>query len=80
RKIQNDYNIKNNIVPKTIIKEVRDIIEISTKDIDKKIAKLTKREKNILIDKMTKEMKQASKMLDFEYAAILRDKIKNLTE
>ncbi|MEG0230030.1 MAG: excinuclease ABC subunit UvrB, partial [Oscillospiraceae bacterium] len=50
RKIQNDYNIKNNIVPKTIIKEVRDIIEISTKDIDKKIAKLTKREKNILID------------------------------
>ncbi len=80
RKIQMAYNKKHNITPKTIVKKVSDVLEISTHaDDDKKIEKqLTPDEKNKLIDQLTKEMKAAAKMLEFEHAAFLRDKINKL--
>ena len=81
REIQMAYNEKNGITPKTITKDVRDIIELTPKSKeDEKISvkKLTKAERDKLISKLTAEMKQAAKMLEFEHAAYLRDKIKNL--
>ena len=81
REIQMAYNEKHGITPKTIIKDVRDIIELTPKSKeDEKISakKLTKAERDKLINKLTAEMKQAAKMLEFEHAAYLRDKIKNL--
>ena len=80
RQIQMRYNEEHGIVPKTIKKEVRDIIEITTHDDgseqDEKY--MTKREKDMLIEKLSKEMKAAAKMLEFEYAAYLRDRIEKL--
>ena len=79
RKIQQKYNEEHNITPKTIKKGVRDIIEISSKEVlDNNSKKLTKKERNILVDKLTREMKEAAKMLEFEHAAYLRDKIMEL--
>ncbi len=79
RTIQMQYNIDNGIVPKTIEKSVRDVLEISRKDIrDASGKKLSRKEKIALIDRLTKEMKDAAKMLEFEYAAELRDKITEL--
>ena len=80
RKIQNEYNEKNGIVPKTIVKEVRDILEISanTSDTDKNFRKLPRSEKEKLIKKLTAEMKEAAKILEFEHAALIRDKIEKL--
>ncbi len=81
RKIQIEYNQKNNIIPKTVKKDVRDIIEITSKDTDlnsKNIKSMSYKEKQLLIDKLTKEMKQSAKLLEFEHAAFLRDKIKDL--
>ncbi len=83
RTIQSEYNAAHGIVPKTIVKDVRDIIEISSKeDISKKgkKKKLTEKERLELIEKMTTEMKNAAKMLEFEHAAYLRDRIKELKE
>ena len=83
RAIQQKYNKEHNIVPKTIKKEVRDIIEIkSKKDIARaqQKGKMSASERNLLIEQMQKEMKAAANMLDFERAAYLRDaiaKIKN---
>ena len=80
RAIQMQYNEKHKIVPKTIIKDVRDVIEMGgskkTKMVDGK--RLKKNERDELIKKMTVEMKQAAKLLEFEYAAQLRDKIEEL--
>lgn len=81
RKIQTEYNIKHNITPQTIKKDVRKVIEITSKEnIDKKTSskKMTKAQKEKLIEKLTAEMKTAAKMLEFEHAAYLRDKIKSL--
>ncbi len=81
RKIQMDYNAKNGIIPKTIVKDVADILEISTKEeVVEKLSKkkLTKTEKEKTILALTKEMKKASKMLEFEYAAVLRDRIESI--
>ena len=79
RAIQTAYNEQHGIVPKTIIKEVRDVIEIGTKaDRDKPDSKLSKAEKEALIKRLTNEMKQASKILEFEQAAYLRDRINQL--
>jgi len=77
RKIQNEYNIKNNIVPKTIVKEIRDLIanEIEVKEDKKHKEKLSKKEKVKLIERLTEEMKEAAKVLDFEKAMQLRDVI-----
>ncbi|MBR2042789.1 MAG: excinuclease ABC subunit UvrB [Clostridia bacterium] len=80
RAIQTEYNEKNGIVPKTVIKDVRDVIEMGgSKKIKTADAKrMSKAERDELIKKMTEEMKQAAKLLEFEYAAELRDKIANL--
>ncbi|MGE5456128.1 MAG: excinuclease ABC subunit UvrB [Ignavibacteriales bacterium] len=72
RTIQEKYNIDNNIVPKTIIKEVRDIVSINKKD-KKEEVKMTKKDKQLLINKVETEMKEAAKELDFERATELRD-------
>ena len=81
RKIQMAYNEAHGIVPKTIVKSVAEILEISSKDtIDKKGKRLSIQEKQKLIKAYTAEMKQAAKLLEFEQAAILRDKIQKLRE
>ncbi len=82
RSIQMKYNSEHGITPKTIVKKVSDILEISThENDDKKIKKkLTKTQKQQLITQLTKEMKAAAKLLEFEHAAYLRDKIKKLEE
>ncbi|MBQ4039961.1 MAG: excinuclease ABC subunit UvrB [Oscillospiraceae bacterium] len=75
---QQKYNEEHGIVPKTIVKGVRDIIEISG---DKSTAKfdsgvkMTRKERDEAIAKLEKQMKEAAKMLEFEVAAALRDKI-----
>ncbi len=80
REIQQQYNQEHGIVPKTIVKKVSEILEISTHtdDEDKNIKKLSKAEKLQLIESLTKEMKAAAKLLEFEHAAYLRDKINKL--
>lgn len=80
RSIQEAYNKEHGITPKTIVKEVSDIIEISThKDEgEKPYKKMTKAEREQLVEKLTKEMKAAARLLEFEHAAYLRDKIKKL--
>ena len=80
REIQQQYNKEHGIAPKTIVKKVNEILEISThsNDEDTNIKKLTKAEKLQLIDSLTKEMKAAAKLLEFEHAAYLRDKINKL--
>ncbi len=79
REIQMQYNEENGIVPKTIIKNVREIIEITPKtEKNKHGMKLSEKERQELIDRLTREMKNASKLLEFEHAAYLRDRIKSL--
>ena len=83
RDIQSAYNERNGIVPKTIIKSVRDVLEISKKEEDtrkkrERRTKLTDKERETEIARLEKEMKEAAKMLEFEYAAILRDRIVEL--
>ena len=81
RKIQEQYNSEHNIIPRTIKKDVRDVIEITSKDVlDDKNKRMTAKERRVLIDKLTREMKEAARMLEFEHAAFLRDKIKELEE
>lgn len=81
RKIQEQYNSEHNIIPRTIKKDVRDVIEITSKDVlDDKNRRMTAKERRVLIDKLTREMKEAARMLEFEHAAFLRDKIKELSE
>ena len=80
RKIQDAYNKAHGIVPKTIIKDVREILEISKSEdtghkAKGKPKKLTEAEREETIRRLEKEMKEASKMLEFEYAALLRDQI-----
>ncbi|MBE6623168.1 MAG: excinuclease ABC subunit UvrB [Ruminococcaceae bacterium] len=80
RKKQQDYNEKHSIIPKTIIKEVRDIIEISAKDSKKgKNKPMSEKDKKQLIANLTAEMKECAKKLDFERAAYLRDEIVKLS-
>lgn len=80
RGIQMKYNEEHGIVPQTIIKKVSDIIEISSKTEEKlrSKTKMTKAEREKLIAQLTKEMKAAAKLLEFEHAAYLRDRIKEL--
>lgn len=80
REIQTAYNKDHHITPKTIKKDVRDIIEISTHADDKPKKRLSAREREALIVKLTAEMKAAAKILEFEHAAMLRDKIQKLRE
>ncbi len=86
RTIQMEYNERHGIVPKTIVKKVdggmtfstvaKDVEKLEKKQIDPAI--LSKEERRNLIDKLTKEMNDAAKVLDFEYAAKLRDQIRKL--
>ncbi len=73
RKIQEEYNRKNNIIPKTIIKEIRDVISINEEKTQPDKIKMTSSDKNKMIEKLEIEMKEAAKNLDFERAMELRD-------
>ncbi|MGN8969276.1 excinuclease ABC subunit UvrB [Intestinimonas sp. HCP28S3_D6] len=80
RKKQDAFNQAHGIVPKTIIKSVRDVIELSageeeSEQLLRNKTKLSKKERDAAIEKLEKEMKEASKRLEFEYAAVLRDRI-----
>ena len=82
RKIQTEFNEAHGIIPKTIKKDIRDIIEIGRSD--EKSAKkeqtkrLSSKEKEKLIGELTKQMKDASRRLEFEQAAFIRDRIKEI--
>ncbi len=81
RKIQDAYNKANGITPKTIVKDIRAPIEITSKKEAEKLEKTKKMsaaDKKKLIDKLTADMKRAAKDLDFETAALLRDRIRRL--
>jgi excinuclease ABC subunit B len=90
RKIQSEYNRLHGIIPRTVQKSVRDIIEISAgddygKDRSRsgrkdKAVKFSAGEREALIERLTKEMKEAARRLEFEQAAYLRDRIKQLRE
>lgn len=78
RQIQDAYNQAHGIVPKTIIKSVRDLIEISSPTAERKGrsgVKMTKVEKEKEIARLEKQMREAARMMEYEYAAILRDQI-----
>ena len=78
REIQDAYNKAHGIVPKTVIKSVRDLIEISSSTAERKGRngiKLTKAEKEKEIARLEKQMKEAARMMEYEYAAVLRDQI-----
>ncbi len=79
RSIQDAYNKAHGIVPKTVKKDIREVLEISRKEEEsarrRGQRKLSERERDEHIRKLEKEMLEASKMLEFEYAAILRDRI-----
>ena len=84
RKIQQEYNEKHGLVPKTIIKEIRDVIEIGAKE-KKALSgyvngekKLSRLERDRLIEQLSAEMKEAARKLEFEQAAYIRDRIKEL--
>ena len=81
RAIQMAYNEAHGIVPKTVSKSVRDVIKISG-DAKSTVGrgKLNVKDRQRMIDSLTKDMKEAARMLEFEYAAQLRDKIRELQE
>ena len=79
REIQERYNTEHGITPKTIVKAVHDVIEATTKEETEK-PKRSKSDTKKLVATLTREMQKAAKMLDFELAAQLRDKIKELTD
>ncbi len=83
RKLQQAYNEEHGIVPTTIKKDIRDILEISTKETvegQTKRKRMSEKDRQALIIRLTNEMKNAAKLLEFEHAAYLRDKIKSLKE
>ena len=85
RAIQQRYNSEHGIIPQTIKKDVRDIIEISKPEFAKKSAKgaakkMSAAEKEKLIVELTKQMREASRRLEFEQAAFIRDRIKEIRE
>lgn len=82
RTLQQKYNEEHGITPQTIKKSVRDVLEITSKEkVEGRSKKrLSKREREALIQKLTAEMKEAAKLLEFEHAAYLRDKINELKE
>lgn len=82
RTLQQKYNEEHGITPQTIKKSVRDVLEITSKEkVEGRSKKrLSKKEKEALIQKLTAEMKEAAKLLEFEHAAYLRDKINELKE
>ena len=79
RQIQDDYNQAHGIVPKTIVKSIRDLIEISASPTPerkgKNGVKLTRQELAREIEKLESQMRKAAHMMEYEYAAVLRDEI-----
>ncbi|MGM9523664.1 MAG: excinuclease ABC subunit UvrB [Faecousia sp.] len=78
RSIQDAYNKAHGIVPKTIVKDVRELIEITQSEAEatrKDGVKMTKVEREREIARLEKEMRAAAKMMEYEYAAVLRDRI-----
>ena len=78
REIQDAYNQAHGVVPKTVIKSIRDLIEISSPTAERKGrsgVKMTKAEKEKEIARLEKQMKEAARMMEYEYAAVLRDQI-----
>ena len=79
RQIQDAYNQEHGIVPKTLVKSVRDLIEISATPTPerkgKSGVKMTKQELQRQIEKLEKNMREAARMMEYEYAAVLRDEI-----
>ena len=79
RQIQNDYNQAHGIVPKTIVKSIRDLIEISASPTPerkgKNGVKMTRQELAREIEKLESQMRKAAHMMEYEYAAVLRDEI-----
>ena len=79
RQIQNDYNKAHGIVPKTIVKSIRDLIEISASPTPehkgKGGVKMTRQELAREIEKLEAQMRKAAHMMEYEYAAVLRDEI-----
>lgn len=79
RTIQRAYNEEHNITPTSVVKDVRGVLEISSKDVRNADGKkLSKAEREELVKRLTKEMKHAAQLLEFEYAAELRDRISKL--
>ncbi len=78
RAIQNAYNEKHHIVPKTILKPVHELIEISkdaTEALRRDGVKMTRKEREAAIAQLEKQMREAARMMEYEYAAVLRDQI-----
>ena len=80
REIQMAYNEEHGIVPKTIVKAIADSIEISDKaeNAKRNTRRMGKLEREAAIERLTREMKEAAKLLEFEHAAFLRDQIDRL--
>lgn len=79
REIQTAYNEAHGITPRSIEKDVRDVLEISSKEVrDSDGKRLSRKDKLALIEQLQKDMKHAAQLLEFEYAAELRDKIAEL--
>lgn len=80
RRIQMAYNAEHGITPQTIIKDVRAVLEIATKESTKHAAakQMSRAEKDALIRDLTAQMKESARLLEFEHAAFLRDQIKAL--
>ena len=80
RILQLAYNEAHGIIPRTVVKDVREILEISTREkTEKKVKqKMSRSERDALIKELTAQMKEAAKLLEFEHAAYLRDKIREL--
>ena len=76
RRLQTAYNEEHGIVPKTIVKSIRELVEISGPAVrNDRGVKMTQRERQAEIDRLEKEMRKAAQMLEYEYAAVLRDQL-----
>ena len=76
RAIQEAFNKEHGIVPKTIVKSIRDLVEISGPAAKNEHGvKMTERERKAEIERLEKEMRKAAQMLEYEYAAVLRDEL-----
>ena len=84
REKQKAYNEEHGIIPRTIVKKISDVLEITVKDADEETRKtkrkLNRIERQQLIEQLTKQMREAARLLDFEQAAVLRDRIKKIEE
>ena len=78
RKIQKEYNDKNGITPESVKKRVADVIEIGKKAKPERDKKLTRLEREKMIEELTREMREAARALEFEKAAYIRDRIKEI--